>query len=147
MKLSTKTRYGTRAMLYLALNHDTGPCSVREIATHQELSPKYLEHLMAELSTAGLVRGVRGPNGGYTLEHAPSDVSLRDIYDALEGTDSFVECTVAPARCTRYDGCVTQEVWSRMFHACMEVLDSASLADLVERAQEKLGSSVAMYYI
>ena len=147
MKLSTKTRYGARAMLYLALNNDAGPCSVREIAAHQGLSPKYLEHLMAELGTAGLVRGVRGPNGGYTLGRPPAKITLRDIYDAFEGIGSFVECTEDPSLCPRYDGCVTQEVWSQMYLACMGVLESATLTDLVQRAQEKQGSLAAMYYI
>lgn len=141
MKLGTKTRYSSRAMLDLALNHDNGSgvVSSREIAEHQEISPKYLESLLASLRSAGLVRSVRGTEGGYTLTSPPAKINLRQIYQVFEGTEGFVECTTDPEYCKRTDGCVTQEVWAQMYGACMEILESTTLEDLARQAREKRG--------
>jgi Rrf2 family cysteine metabolism transcriptional repressor len=145
MKLGTKTRYSSRAMLDLALNHDigSGVVSNREIAEHQEISPKYLESLLASLRAAGLVRSVRGTEGGYTLTRPPAKINLREIYQVFEGTEGFVECTTDPEYCERTDNCVTQEVWAQMYEACMEILESTTLEDLAQRVREKQGDSAA----
>ena len=142
MKLGTKTRYSTRAMLDLALNYDSGTrmVSAREIAENQEVSPKYLESLLAALRSAGLVRSARGTEGGYTLTRSPAEISLRQIYQVFEGIEGFVECTTDPEYCNRTDGCVTQEVWAQMYDACMEVLESTTLEDLARRARKKLAT-------
>jgi Rrf2 family cysteine metabolism transcriptional repressor len=145
MKLGTKIRYSSRAMLDLALDYDTGSriVSAREIAEHQELSPKYLESLLAALRSAGLVRSVRGTEGGYTLASPPDQINLRQIYHVFEGTEGFVECTTDPEYCKRTDGCATQEVWAQMYDACMEILESTTLEDLARRAKEKRGDLAA----
>ena len=137
MKLGTKTRYSSRAMLDLALKYDNRSrmVSAREIAEHQELSPKYLESLLAALRSAGLVRSVRGTEGGYTLASPPDQINLRQIYHVFEGTEGFVECTSDPEYCKRTDGCATQEVWAQMYDACMEILESTTLEDLTRRAR------------
>jgi Rrf2 family cysteine metabolism transcriptional repressor len=139
MKLGTKTRYSSRAMLDLALHYDNGSrmISAREIAEHQELSTKYLETLLAILRSAGLVRSVRGTEGGYTLARPPDQINLRQIYQVFEGTDGFVECTTDPEYCNRTDGCATQEIWAEMYDACMEILESTTLENLARRAREK----------
>ena len=137
MKLSTKTRYSTRAMLELALNYESGVVSVREIAARQSLSHKYLEHLLASLRSAGLVRSVRGAQGGHVLTRPPDQINLREIYHVFEGSEGFVECTTSPELCDQTDGCVTREIWTQMYAACMAVLESASLEDLARRAREK----------
>jgi Rrf2 family cysteine metabolism transcriptional repressor len=139
MKLGTKTRYSSRAMLDLALNYDNGAraVSAREIAEHQELSPKYLESLLAGLRAAGLVRSVRGTEGGYTLASPPDQINLRQIYQVFEGTDGFVECTTDPEYCKRIGSCATQEIWAEMYDACMGILEATTLDDLARRAREK----------
>jgi Rrf2 family cysteine metabolism transcriptional repressor len=137
MKLSTKTRYGTRAMLDLALNYEQGLLSAREIAARQDVSHKYLEHLLASLRSAGLVRSVRGAQGGHTLTRHPADINLREIYNVFEGSEGFVECTTSPEVCDRGDSCVTQEVWTDMYLACMEILEVTTLEDLARRARDK----------
>jgi Rrf2 family cysteine metabolism transcriptional repressor len=137
MKLSTKTRYGTRAMLDLALNFEQGLVSAREIASRQDVSPKYLEHLLASLRSAGLVRSVRGAQGGHTLTRQPAEINLREIYSVFEGSEGFVECTTSPEVCDRRDSCVTQEVWADMHLACMKILESTTLEDLARRARDK----------
>ena len=147
MKLSTRTRYGTRAMLDIALNQEAGPVNAREIAQHQELSAKYLEQLMSALQGAGLVRGVRGPRGGYVLTRPASQISVREIFEALEGVDGLVDCTAHPEVCEPSAKCVMQEVWAQMYAACVEILESTMLADLVRRSREKQLSLPNMYCI
>jgi Rrf2 family cysteine metabolism transcriptional repressor len=139
MKLGTRTRYTTRAMLDLALNYDNGSSvvSTREIAEHQEVSPKYLESLLAALRSAGLVRSIRGMEGGYALTRPPSQINLREIYQVFEGIEGFVECTTDPEYCHRTDGCATQEIWTQMYDACMEILESITLEDLAHRARRR----------
>ena len=146
MKLSTKTRYGTRAMLDLALRYNSGPVSAKEIAERQQVSAKYLESLLAVLRNARLVRTVRGAKGGHKLARPPDQITLRETFDVLEGSEGFVRCTTAPQICDRAATCVTQEVWARMYTACMEILESTTLEDLARRAREKR-SSAATYYI
>jgi Rrf2 family cysteine metabolism transcriptional repressor len=136
MKLSTKTRYGTRAMLELALRYPDGEISAREIAASQSVSPKYLEHLLASLRSAGLIRSVRGAQGGHSLTRPPDQINLREIYRVFEGSEGFVECTTSPELCARADDCATREVWAEMYAACMAVLEATSLEDLVRLAQE-----------
>jgi Rrf2 family protein len=139
MKLGTKTRYSARAMVDLALNYEdgNGVVPVKEISTRQQVSQKYLEHLLASLRWAGLVRSVRGANGGHTLTRPPDEINLREIYHVFEGEEGFVECTTSPELCDRTDGCVTREVWTQMYDACMEILESTTLEDLARRAGEK----------
>ena len=139
MKLGTKTRYSTRAMVDLALNYETGNgvVAVKEIAARQQVSPKYLEHLLASLRTAGLIRSVRGAKGGHTLARPPAEINLREIYHVFEGKEGFVECTTSPEYCERTDGCVTRDVWAQMYDGCMEILESTTLEDLACRVRDK----------
>jgi len=116
MKLNTKMRYGTRAMLDLALSLENGNTvvSVREIAARQQISSKYLEQLLASLRSAGLVRSVRGAHGGHTLTRPPDQINLWEIYTIFEGVGGLVECTTSPEICDRTDECVTQEIWAQI---------------------------------
>jgi Rrf2 family protein len=144
LKLSTKTRYSARAMLYLALHYEKGVVSAREIAAHQQVSLKYLEYLLVSLRAAGLVRTVRGAQGGHTLTRPPDQINLREIYNAFEGTEGLVECTTSPEICDRTDNCVAQEIWAQMYAACMEILESTTLEDLARRARNKQGTSATI---
>ena len=139
MKLGTKTRYSARAMVDLALNYEdgNGVVSAGEISARQQLSVKYLEHLLASLRAAGLVRSVRGAKGGHILARPPDEINLREIYHVFEGVEGFVECTTSPELCDRIDGCVTREVWTQIYDACMGILESTTLEDLARRAKEK----------
>jgi Rrf2 family cysteine metabolism transcriptional repressor len=147
MKLSTKMRYGSRAMLELALHYEDGVTSTREIAGEQAVSPKYLEHLLASLRSARLVRSVRGAQGGHSLTRPPAQINLREIYEALEGTEGFVPCTTCPEVCDRTQICATKEVWGRMFDACMAILESTTLEALARRVRNKQAAVDVMYYI
>jgi Rrf2 family transcriptional regulator, cysteine metabolism repressor len=147
MRLNTKMRYGTRAMLELALRHDQGPISLREVAEVQELSEKYLEALLGTLRAAGLVSSQRGPQGGYQLTRSPEAITLRDIFEALEGPEPLVPCTLDHAYCTRRAVCAAQEVWARMYEANMRVLETTTLAALALRQSELRTHTTATYTI
>jgi Rrf2 family cysteine metabolism transcriptional repressor len=144
MKLGTKTRYSARAMVDLALNYENGNGVVPagEISSRQQVSVKYLEHLLASLRAAGLVRSVRGAKGGHALTRSPDEINLREIYQVFEGVEGFVECSTGPELCDRVDGCVTREVWAQMYDACMEILKSTTLGDLARRARRKQSDSL-----
>jgi len=86
MKVSTRTRYGIRAAIELALHYNQGPLQLRIIAERQQISVKYLEQLVAVLRSGGIVRSLRGAKGGYLLAKAPDQVRMSDIFRCLEGT-------------------------------------------------------------
>jgi Rrf2 family cysteine metabolism transcriptional repressor len=132
MKLSTKGRYGLRAMLDLALNGDNGPITIHAIAQRQEISERYLEQLLIPLKQAGMVKSVLGSQGGYVLGRAPQDISVGDIIRVMEGPLAPVECVseLNPDECKRADMCVTRIIWAKLRDSITEILDSYSLLDL-----------------
>lgn len=147
MHLSTRMRYGTRALLHLALHEEQGPCSVGEVAEALGLSAKYLEALLNALRRAGLVQSLRGAGGGYKLARSPEEITLRDAFWALEGLEGFVPCTTSPEACPQADLCVMQEVWSGLYATCLDFLASYTLADLARRARERQAGQALMYYL
>ena len=147
MRLSTKGRYGARAMLDLALNFGKEPVLLRDIATRQEVSEKYLEHSMSSLRNAGLVRSIRGARGGYILAKPPSEIRLSEIMEVLEGSMAPVECVDDPEVCHRADLCVTRDIWEKMKGAIDNILESTTLEDLAERYKDKESSNAIIYNI
>lgn len=137
MKLSTRTRYGMRAILELARHYGKGPLQTRAIAKQEDISGKYLEQLMATLKSAGFVRSVRGSKGGYMLAKAPNQIRLNEVFNCLEGPVATVECVEDEDYCERVADCVTRGVWSQVQQAITNVLQSITLQDLVERARDK----------
>jgi len=133
MRLSTKSRYGTRAMLDIAINYKKGPVSVKSLAKRQDISVKYMEQLIPLLKLAGLIRSVRGAGGGYTLSKHADQIKLRDIIDALEGSIFPVDCIDNPEMCDRAKKCVTYEIWKDIQNTINNMLDSLTLADMVKR--------------
>ena len=148
MKLSTKGRYGARAMLELALHYGEGPLSVKEIAELQDISERYLENLMISLHSRGLVTSVRGKGGGFSLARAPGKIRLLEIIHATEGSLSPVACLDEPGTCGRSASCVTLEIWELVRQSLADVLGSITLQDLVQRqAQKSENEEALMYYI
>jgi len=137
MKLSTRTKYGVRAILELAENDSGGPLQLRVIAKRQGLSVKYLEQLMATLKVAGFVRGIRGVKGGYILAKAANEIKLSDVFTCLEGPVITSECVENDDYCLRASDCVAREVWKQVQDAVKAVLESTTLQDLVDRAKGK----------
>lgn len=144
MKLSTKGRYGLRALIDLALHSEEGPAPISSVATRQGISESYLEQLFAKLRKAGLVQSIRGAQGGYQLAKKASEISVGDILRALEGNLNAVECPglKTDVGCEGADVCVTKYVWQRINDSITEAVNEIGLDQLVEEsrmAQEKSG--------
>lgn len=147
MKLSTKGRYATRAMLDLALHSSAGPVMIKDICQRQEISELYLKQLLAPLKAAGLVRAIRGAHGGFTLTRLPSQIKLIEIVQVMEGSIAPVECVDDARICSRSDLCVTRGVWAEMKKAMARVLESVTLQDLVEQQKCKEEAKAGTYEI
>ena len=135
MRLSTKTRYAARAMLELALNKADGPLQVKRIARRQQISEKYLEQLIVVLKSAGYVKSVRGPKGGYFLAKDPAEIKLSDIFYSFEGPITTSECVQDIDKCSRSCECVMREVWKKVEESVVDVLDSITLKDLADKSR------------
>jgi Rrf2 family protein len=134
MKLNTRMRYGTRAMVHLARHSGEGYVSLAQVADAEDLPVKYLEALLASLRTAGLVATQRGPQGGYALARPAAEITLLDIFRVLESSEPYAPCDSGPDGCRRRAECATQRVWARMVEAAMGVLEATTLAELVPEA-------------
>lgn len=133
MRISTKGRYALRLMLDLALNNTGEPISLKDIARRQEISDKYLEQIISVLNSAGFVRSVRGPQGGYMLKNRPENYTVGMILRLTEGSLAPVSCVEDDApECDRMDSCATMRVWKQLNDAINGVVDNITLADLVE---------------
>jgi Rrf2 family cysteine metabolism transcriptional repressor len=138
VRLSTKGRYGIRAMLALARLYGQGPIPLKEVAEIESLSEAYLEQLISELRKAGLVRSVRGAQGGYLLAKEPDSITTGDIIRVLEGPIGPVQCVIeipGTDTCDCAESCVERLLWKRLRDSMVQVLDSITLADLM--AEEK----------
>lgn len=133
MKISTKGRYAVRLMLDLAM-HNTGEAvSIKDISKRQGVSDKYLEQIISVLNKAGYVRSIRGAQGGYMLKKDPKDYTVGMILRLTEGSLAPVSCVDDDDMvCERENGCVTFYVWKKLNDAINGVVDSITLADLVE---------------
>ncbi len=150
MKLSTKGRYGVKAMFDLAQHMGEGPISLKSIAERQGISEHYLEQLISGLRKTGLVKSVRGAQGGYVLGREPEKIRVGDIIRVLEGPIAPVDCVSEedPESCVKAEFCVTRTIWEKVRDSIADVLDSITLADMVEDAAKKNSeSNLYMYYI
>jgi len=136
MKLSTRTRYGIRAILELAEHHGEGPLQLRIIARNQGVSVKYLEQLMAMLKSAGIVRSVRGSKGGYVLAKSPAQIKVSDCFECLEGSVITTECVESESYCERKNNCMARQLWADVQNAVMGVLESMTLQSIVDRSKQ-----------
>ena len=147
MKFSTRARYGTRAMLDLAVHsRANSTVTLKEIAQRQDISLTYLEHLIGPLIDGGIVRSIRGSKGGIMLAKPAREITLKEIVILLEGSIAPAECLTKSNDCPKSGSCVTQEVWDEVGKAIEEVLASKTLQDLVDRQNSK-SNTKSMYYI
>ena len=147
MKLSTRGRYGTRALLDLALHADEGLVPVKGIAERQGISAAYLARVIGVLVRAGLVASTRGPSGGVSLPRPAREIRLIEVIQTLEGSLAPVECVDDPRLCPRSGFCVTRDVWGELKDAMKGVLEAMTLQDLVDRHREKERRGSGMYSI
>jgi Rrf2 family iron-sulfur cluster assembly transcriptional regulator len=134
MKLSTRSRYGTRLMLDMAQHYNEGPIQLGDIAKRQDISVKYLEQIIIPLKKAHYIESVRGPKGGHILAKAPEEITVGEIVLLLEDGVSLVECTGDTAVCDRADICPTRLLWKEVSEAMFARLQATTLADLVKKA-------------
>ncbi|MFZ5632262.1 MAG: RrF2 family transcriptional regulator [Bacillota bacterium] len=151
MKFSTRARYGLRAMLELALNYDPNePIPLLQVAERQGISEGYLEQMMTFLRKGGLVRSVRGSQGGYLLTREPAKITAGEIVRCLEGPLSPTGCVSEdePEPCPRADSCAARVLWERVRKSVADVLDNTTLEDLCKESEKiRLSKEANMYYI
>ena len=131
----------------IALNSDGAPVLLKDIAKRQDISAQYLEHLVAPLIRAGILRSIRGAKGGIALAKPPEEIKLSRVIEVLEGSVAPVECVDNAALCARSHECVTRDVWSDIKAAIMGVLESLTLKDLMDRQKAKSPSKSETYSI
>lgn len=129
MKLSTRIRYGTRALLELAQTEET--LSVTAMAERQSLSVKYLEQIMRNLRKAGLVVSTAGVRGGYRLARPADRITMDEVYLAFEGSFALVECVETPSRCRKSGACKSKDLWGALSDSLRQTLRASTLADLL----------------
>lgn len=147
MKLSTKGRYGVRLMLDLATHYGERPVLLREISQREDISEKYLWHLINPLKSAGLINSTRGSHGGYELAKAPSEITVKDIFEVVEGPICLVDCVEKPSACNRSDFCITRDLWEEASRAFAETLAKTTLDSLVARQKDKKQRQTVNYDI
>jgi len=147
MKLSTKVRYGLRAMIDLAVQDSDTPVLVQDIAKRQRVSKKYLENLLVTLKASGLVRSVRGAKGGYGLNRPADRITVEDIMVSLDGPVAYTDCASRPDYCDQIHCCAAHELWVKLTQSALKVLRETTLQMLAEREREKQADTTLMYYI
>ena len=132
MKLSTRSRYGTRIMLEMARHYKEGFIQSAEIAKHQDVSLKYIEQILIPLKKANYVKSARGPRGGHRLAKSPGKIKLGNLVALLEGSPCLTECTLDPKTCGRVKTCMTRKLWQTAARAMYAKLNTYTLYDLVK---------------
>ncbi len=134
MKLSTRSRYGTRLMVDMAQHYQQGPVQLGDIAKRQNISLKYLEQIIIPLKKAHYIESIRGPRGGHSLAKPPEEITVAEIVALLEEGASLTECSADAGVCERAHICPTRLVWKEASEAMFDKLQSITLADLANRA-------------
>ena len=132
MRLSTRSRYGTRLMFELASHQKNEPMFLKDIASRQDISEKYLSQIILLLKNGGLVTTYRGSHGGYVLSRPATEITLLEIVELLEGDLSLVDCVISPSVCNRVAICTTRDIWAEMSNLLKNYLKGVTLADLVK---------------
>ncbi|MDR3211088.1 MAG: Rrf2 family transcriptional regulator [Planctomycetota bacterium] len=139
MKFSTKSRYALRMMLDLVINVNDGFISLKDISRRQEISIKYLEQIVMQLTRSGLLRSSRGPQGGYKLARNPSEYTPGDVIRAIEGNIAVVVCLEnEPNHCHRSSFCTTLEFWKGLNETLATYLDSTTLSAMADDYRQNL---------
>jgi len=146
MRLTTKSRYGVRAMFDMAFNAGTLPVQIKDISRRQSISPRYLEQIFQDLKRAKLVKSRRGPQGGYYLSRKPEEINIAEIILAAEGEFKLVDCgrknackgrKTGNTKLCEFDGrCVTQDLWTRASQLLSDYFGGISLRDLCNKGKE-----------
>ncbi|MCF7908088.1 MAG: Rrf2 family transcriptional regulator [Candidatus Omnitrophica bacterium] len=147
MKISARSRYGTRLMLALALACDKGPVFLKDIARKEDISEKYLSQIIIPLRTQGLVNSFRGAHGGYSLAKAPGEITVREIVEILEGGLTLIDNLQDDNSLQPASVSIVRQLWDETGNSIIKALDSVTLETLVKRYNDKNAKSVFMYNI
>ncbi len=135
MRLTTKSRYGTRLILDLAVNAQKGPVPLGDVSRRQNISLKYLEQLIRKLKLAGLVKSQRGPFGGHMLNKAPESITVGEIVRTLEETTAITDCSERDEKlcgvCNKAGDCLSRWVWIEASNAMFSRLDEITIGGLL----------------
>ena len=131
MRLTTKSRYGTRMMLEMARHYDSGTVHLGDIAKRQNISLKYLEQIIRPLKKANYIKSFRGAKGGHMLNKPPEEITVGEVVALLEGGDTLIHCDKEPESCERVDSCLMRYLWREAARAMFEKLTSITFADLL----------------
>ncbi|MDD5555728.1 MAG: Rrf2 family transcriptional regulator [bacterium] len=133
MKITTRVRYGLRLLMELARRRGEGPVLLGEVARRQGISAKYLGQIVIPLRAARLLKSYRGAQGGYEIGRSPDRITLRDVWEAVEGGVVLIECAKDSSACPRSRRCAARAVWKRLNDRMERYLDSVTIADLAAR--------------
>jgi Rrf2 family protein len=139
LKVSTKGDYGIRALIELARHYGEGTIQSAEIAARQRIPEPYLDQLLTTLRRGGLIRSVRGPQGGHALVRPPAELCLREVIEVLEGSLSPIDCLEESSACTRGGGCAQRSLWEEVREATVAILQRTTIADLLEKERPAVG--------
>jgi len=139
LKFNTKTRYGVRTILEIALHQSEGSVFQKDIAKNQEISVRYLDNIIAALKTAGLISTVRGKKSGYILTRKPEEISLYDIHTAFEPGINIVDCLAVNRECEKELSCASKFFWDELNETIVNYLKNKTIADLV-RMHDKINT-------
>jgi Rrf2 family protein len=134
-------------MLDFAVHYGQTPVLLKDVARRQEISEKYLGHLIPPLKSAGLINSSRGAHGGYVLAKPPEEVTLGEVIRAVEGNMALVECVCAPNVCQRVNLCVSRDIWEEISDKIMLALESTTLQNMVQRQKQKQKIQPLVYSI
>lgn len=140
MRLSTKSRYGLRALFDIAYNSGNLPAQIQDISRRQDISPRYLEQIFQSLKKRGILNSKRGPQGGYFLAKNPDEITVKDIVEATEGDMLLVDCSGGKKKkqdqCSFNGGCVTQTVWDEASNELDKLFGAITLKTLCDRGSD-----------
>ncbi len=139
MKLTTKSRYASRALIELGLQYGKGPVKLKDISATQEISLKYLEQVMFPLRIGGYVKTMKGSQGGYILARQPESITLLEIVECVEGPISPVDCVDHAELCERSEQCVTRDAWIGLKTVIRSELGKITLDELVKKQKQLNG--------
>jgi Rrf2 family cysteine metabolism transcriptional repressor len=137
MLFSTRTRYGLRAILDIALHYKGKPVLLREIALREGISMRYLENIFVKLRTAGILASCKGRGGGFYLSRDPAHIHLLDIIEVLEKDIAFSTCTEEASSCRRAEYCLSREAWTSINQSFKKSLGAITIADLIKKHAKK----------
>ena len=137
MKIPARIRYSIRILAELASANNKSPLSLRKLSESESISMKYMKQIMPKLESAGLVISVKGVKGGYLLGRDSSDITIKDVFEALGSDMEFAPCIINPSFCKKYHGCISRRVWENLNAYIVNFLEKVTIKDIIENNFEE----------